>query len=53
MFKNSLNVYDTLFGFYIHFKRGPSVLPYGNHQRKWVNFNDRLKAVVSGPGHES
>ena len=33
--KKSLNVYDTWFVFYIHFKKVTFVLPYGLQQRKW------------------
>ena len=36
-FKKSLNVYDTWFGFYIHFKKVTFVLPYDHHRHKWVN----------------
>ena len=36
MFKKSLNVYDTWFGFYIHLKKVTFALPYGLQRRKWV-----------------
>ena len=36
MFKKSLNVYDTWFGFYIHFKKVTFLLPYDHRQRKLV-----------------
>ena len=39
MFKKSLNVFDTLFGFYIHFKKVTFGLSYGHRRRKWVKPN--------------
>ena len=39
MFKKSLNVNDTRFGFYSHFKKGTFGLLYGNHRRKWVKIS--------------
>ena len=37
MFKKSLNVYDTWFGFYGDFKEGTFGLPYEHGRVKWVN----------------
>ena len=37
MFKKSLNVYDTWFGFYGDFKKGTFGLPYEHGRTKWVN----------------
>ena len=37
MFKKSLNVYDTWFGFYGDFKKGTFGLSYEHGRAKWVN----------------
>ena len=36
IFKKSLSVYDTYFGFYGDLKKSTLRLPYGKFQRKWV-----------------
>ena len=36
MFKKSLNVYDTWFGFYGNFRKGTFGLPYEHGHAKWV-----------------
>ena len=40
MYKKSLNVNDSWFGFYNHFKKGIFALPYDHHRRKWVNISN-------------
>ena len=40
MLKKSLNVNDTRFGIYRHFKKGTFGLPYGKCWRKWVKTLD-------------
>ena len=37
MFKKSLNVCDTWFGFYGDFRKGTFGLPYEHGRAKWVN----------------
>ena len=38
MFKKSLNVYNTWFGFYGDFRKGTFGLPYEHGRAKWDNY---------------
>ena len=49
MFKKSLNVNDTWFGFYSHFKKGTFGLPYDKCRRKWANYQQFLVDVSKMP----
>ena len=50
IFKKSLSVYDTWFGFYGDLKKGTLRLPYGKCRRKWVK--DKALNKKDGSSHD-